>query len=127
MHSLLRLFTLATPLLFLCHTTIPMSINGFLGSPPAKTFWIINKLNQATRSGNKLGLKNRLILHGPPGNGKSLLARKIADLTDRLFFQIDGPNIINKFQGSGAEKIAQALKENKTEAKGVRVFLYGGG
>jgi Fe-S cluster assembly iron-binding protein IscA len=25
------------------------------------------------------------------------------------------------------EKIAQALKENKTEAKGVRVFLYGGG
>jgi Fe-S cluster assembly iron-binding protein IscA len=25
------------------------------------------------------------------------------------------------------EKIAQALKENKNEEKGVRVFLYGGG
>ena len=40
-----------------------------------------------------------VLLHGPPGCGKTLIARAIANETEASFFTVNGPEIIHKFYG----------------------------
>jgi MoxR-like ATPase len=40
-----------------------------------------------------------VLLHGPPGCGKTLIARAIAHETEAQFFAVSGPEIIHKFYG----------------------------
>ncbi|MCF8108316.1 MAG: CDC48 family AAA ATPase [Desulfohalobiaceae bacterium] len=40
-----------------------------------------------------------VLLHGPPGCGKTLIARAIAHETEARFFSINGPEVIHKFYG----------------------------
>ncbi len=58
-----------------------------------------------------LVVSNRLLLYGPPGNGKSTLAREIADAADCEFVHISAPGIVTKFQGSGSENIKKEFKK----------------
>jgi SpoVK/Ycf46/Vps4 family AAA+-type ATPase len=105
------------------HTPI---IRGMIGKPPSKVWWIIKQLLLQDETDGPLLIKNRLILHGAPGNGKSTLARMIAELTDRVFIQLDGPSIVNKFQGSGAEKVEQLFKDviSNIEIYGTKAIIF---
>jgi transitional endoplasmic reticulum ATPase len=48
-----------------------------------------------------LGVKppKGVLLYGPPGSGKTLIARAVANETGAFFFLINGPEIMSKMAG----------------------------
>jgi transitional endoplasmic reticulum ATPase len=52
-----------------------------------------------------------VLLHGPPGCGKTLIARAIAHETDARFFSISGPEVIHKFYGESEAALRRIWDE----------------
>lgn len=52
-----------------------------------------------------------VLLYGPPGCGKTLIARAIAHETDANFFSISGPEIIHKFYGESEAHLRRIFEE----------------
>lgn len=52
-----------------------------------------------------------LLLYGPPGCGKTLIARAIAEQTDAFFLTINGPEIIQKHYGESEELLRKVFEE----------------
>jgi transitional endoplasmic reticulum ATPase len=52
-----------------------------------------------------------VLLHGPPGCGKTLIARAIADESQARFFSISGPEIIHKFYGESEAHLRKIFAE----------------
>jgi transitional endoplasmic reticulum ATPase len=52
-----------------------------------------------------------LLLYGPPGCGKTLIARAIARQTDAFFLSINGPEIIQKHYGESEELLRKVFEE----------------
>jgi transitional endoplasmic reticulum ATPase len=63
-----------------------------------------------------------VLLHGPPGCGKTLLARAVANETDATFITISGPEVIHKFYGESEAKLRQVFEQAKQRAPSI-VFL----
>src|SRR3989304_7956163 len=83
----------------------PYTIDGMVGVQPTKICWLIEKM-KSPKGFQNMTIKNRLILHGPPGNGKTTLAKKLADETGSTLLKLDGPSIVEKYVGSGAQNIS---------------------
>lgn len=60
-----------------------------------------------------------VLMHGPPGCGKTLIARAIANETGCFFFVINGPEIMSGVQGKSEENLRQAFAEVAKNAPGV--------
>lgn len=52
-----------------------------------------------------------LLLHGPPGNGKTLIARSIAFSLGSKFISIQGPEFTSKYVGEGERRLRDAFNE----------------
>lgn len=52
-----------------------------------------------------------VLLYGPPGCGKTLIARAIAHETEANFFPINGPEIIHKFYGESEAHLRRIFEE----------------
>ncbi len=52
-----------------------------------------------------------VLLYGPPGCGKTLIARAIAHETEANFFPINGPEIIHKFYGESEAHLRKIFEE----------------
>ncbi len=52
-----------------------------------------------------------VLLHGPPGCGKTLIARAIARDTEANFFSVSGPEIIHKFYGESEAHLRKIFEE----------------
>lgn len=52
-----------------------------------------------------------VLLHGPPGCGKTLIARTIAQETSARFYSISGPEIIHKFYGESEAHLRKIFEE----------------
>jgi transitional endoplasmic reticulum ATPase len=52
-----------------------------------------------------------VLLHGPPGCGKTLIARAIAHETEASFYSISGPEIIHKFYGESEAHLRKIFEE----------------
>jgi len=52
-----------------------------------------------------------VLLSGPPGCGKTLIARIIAQETDAQFFTISGPEIVHKFYGESEAHLRKIFEE----------------
>src|SRR5579859_4970577 len=63
-----------------------------------------------------------VLLHGPPGCGKTLIARAIANETDASFIQISGPEIIHKFYGESEAHLRSVFEGAKKNAPAI-LFL----
>ncbi len=63
-----------------------------------------------------------VLLHGPPGCGKTLLARAVANETDATFLAVSGPEVIHKFYGESEAKLRQLFEQAKKQAPSI-IFL----
>ncbi|MFH1122967.1 MAG: AAA family ATPase, partial [Pseudomonadota bacterium] len=52
-----------------------------------------------------------VLLHGPPGCGKTLIARAIAHETDASFFSVNGPEVVHKFYGESEAHLRKIFEE----------------
>jgi transitional endoplasmic reticulum ATPase len=63
-----------------------------------------------------------VLLHGPPGSGKTLIARVIANETDASFSQISGPEIMTKFYGESEANLRRVFEEANKNAPSILFF-----
>ena len=73
---------------------------------------------------DRLGIEapKGVLLHGPPGCGKTLIARAVANETDAYFIHISGPEVIHKFYGE-SEAHLRALFEKASEQAPAIIFI----
>ena len=55
----------------------------------------------------KVGIEppSGVLLHGPPGTGKTMLAKAVANETDATFIKMAGSELVHKFIGEGAKLV----------------------
>ncbi len=68
---------------------------------------------------------NRMILHGPSGNGKTMMAKKLAEQTGSKHMEYKGSEFIDKYIGSGAASLRKVFEEAIAhyEKTGERVII----
>ncbi len=63
-----------------------------------------------------------VLLHGPPGCGKTLIARTIAREVDANFYAVNGPEIIHKFYGESEAHLRKIFEEASRKGPSI-IFL----
>ncbi|MFP3399959.1 CDC48 family AAA ATPase [Acidianus sp.] len=63
-----------------------------------------------------------ILLYGPPGVGKTLLARALANEIGAYFISINGPEIMSKFYGESEERLRQIFDEANKNAPSI-IFI----
>ncbi len=63
----------------------------------------------------RLGIEphSGILLYGPPGCGKTLLAKVLASESEATMYSINGPEIMNKYYGETEAKLRDIFKEAK--------------
>ncbi|OEL15734.1 Cell division cycle protein 48-like protein [Dichanthelium oligosanthes] len=60
-----------------------------------------------------------ILLYGPPGSGKTLIARAVANETGAFFFCINGPEIMSKMAGESESNLRKAFEEAEKNAPSI--------
>ncbi|HEV2301835.1 MAG TPA: AAA family ATPase, partial [Stellaceae bacterium] len=63
-----------------------------------------------------------VLLYGPPGCGKTLLARAVAHEADAYFIHVSGPEIINKHYGESEERLRKIFGDARRMAPCIVFF-----
>ncbi|NYZ79293.1 CDC48 family AAA ATPase [Candidatus Micrarchaeota archaeon] len=63
-----------------------------------------------------------VLIHGPPGCGKTLLAKAVANESEAHFIYIAGPELVSKFVGESEERLRQVFKEADDNAPAI-IFM----
>ncbi|RLN01941.1 proteasome-activating nucleotidase [Haloarcula sp. Atlit-7R] len=63
-----------------------------------------------------------VLLHGPPGTGKTMLAKAVANETDATFIKMAGSELVRKFIGEGA-RLVRDLFELAAEREPAIIFI----
>merc|ERR1719230_498304 len=73
---------------------------------------------------NTVGVKppRGVLLFGPPGSGKTLMARAVANETGAFFFLINGPEIMSKMAGESESNLRKAFEEAEKNAPSI-IFI----
>ena len=71
-----------------------------------------------------LGVKppRGVLLFGPPGSGKTLIAKAVANETGAFFFLINGPEIMSKMAGESESNLRKAFEEAEKNAPSI-IFI----
>ena len=72
----------------------------------------------------KLGIEppKGVLLHGPPGCGKTLLAKAVANESGAYFIAINGPEIMSKFYGESEQRLREIFEDAKEHAPAI-IFI----
>ena len=72
----------------------------------------------------RLGIEphSGILLYGPPGCGKTLLAKVLASESEANMFAINGPEIMNKYYGETESKLRDIFKEAKDKSPSI-IFI----
>ncbi|MDL2306861.1 ATP-binding protein [Desulfovibrio sp. OttesenSCG-928-C06] len=79
---------------------------------------LLNRLKKADnilRSGQEIEGGGSLLFHGPPGTGKSALARYIADELNREYISKKASQLLSPYVGESEQNIAAAFREAERE------------
>jgi transitional endoplasmic reticulum ATPase len=63
-----------------------------------------------------------VLLHGPPGTGKTMLAKAVATETNAHFLLINGPEIMSKYYGQSEENLRKKFEEAEKNAPSI-IFI----
>ncbi|GAB4833621.1 AAA ATPase cdc48 [Ancistrocladus abbreviatus] len=63
-----------------------------------------------------------ILLYGPPGSGKTLIAKAVANETGAFFFCINGPEIMSKLAGESESNLRKAFEEAEKNAPSI-IFI----
>ncbi len=63
-----------------------------------------------------------VLLHGPPGTGKTRLARAVANESDAAFFTINGPEIMGSAYGESEKRLREVFEEASKSAPSI-IFI----
>ncbi len=66
----------------------------------------------------KLGIEppKGVLLHGPPGTGKTMIAKAVASETDANFVSISGPEIMSKYYGESEKQLREIFDDAEKTA-----------
>ena len=72
----------------------------------------------------RMGIKppRGILLYGPPGCGKTLLARAVATESEANFISIKGPEIFSKWVGESEKAIREVFRKGRTAAPAIIFF-----
>jgi transitional endoplasmic reticulum ATPase len=72
----------------------------------------------------KMGIKppRGVLIYGPPGCGKTLLARAVATESEANFISIKGPEIFSKWVGESEKAIREVFRKGRTAAPAIIFF-----
>ncbi|MEK6919359.1 MAG: CDC48 family AAA ATPase [Nanoarchaeota archaeon] len=72
----------------------------------------------------KLGIEppKGVLLHGPPGTGKTMLAKAVAHESDANFILLNGPEIMSKFYGESEKNLRSKFEEAEKNAPSI-IFI----
>jgi len=63
-----------------------------------------------------------VLLHGPPGTGKTMLAKAVANESSAHFASINGPEIVSKYYGESEKRIREVFEDAEKNAPAI-IFL----
>jgi transitional endoplasmic reticulum ATPase len=63
-----------------------------------------------------------VLLHGPPGTGKTMIAKAVASETNAHFTSINGPEIISKYYGESEKQLREIFEEASNNAPAI-IFI----
>jgi transitional endoplasmic reticulum ATPase len=63
-----------------------------------------------------------VLLHGPPGCGKTLMARAVANESEANFFSINGPEIMSKFYGESEARLREMFQQAQQNSPSI-IFI----
>ena len=63
-----------------------------------------------------------VLLHGPPGTGKTMLAKAVANESSAHFASINGPEVVSKYYGESEKRIREVFEESERNAPAI-IFL----
>jgi len=82
--------------------------------------WPLKKPEVFTRMGIKP--PRGILLYGPPGCGKTLLARAVSTESEANFISIKGPEIFSKWVGESEKAIREIFRKGRTAAPAIIFF-----
>ena len=73
---------------------------------------------------SRLGVEphSGILLYGPPGCGKTLLAKVLASESEATMYSINGPEIMNKYYGETEARLRDIFKEAKEKSPSI-IFI----
>ncbi|MBS3782674.1 MAG: CDC48 family AAA ATPase [Candidatus Thermoplasmatota archaeon] len=63
-----------------------------------------------------------VLLHGPPGTGKTWIAKAVANEAGANFLSVQGPEIMSKYYGQSEEKLREKFEEAKDQSPSI-IFI----
>jgi len=63
-----------------------------------------------------------VLLHGPPGTGKTILAKAVAQSTEATFLRVVGSEFVQKYIGEGARLVRELFELAKTKSPAI-IFI----
>jgi len=94
---------------------------GGLGEPIRKVREMVELPLKHPELFKRLGIDppKGVLLYGPPGCGKTLLAKVVANETEAYFIAINGPEVMSKFYGESEQKLREFFEEAKQHAPAI--------